>query len=507
MLLSGERLVLYLAFLKFAVHLGVQNYGFFRDEMYFLACGDRLDWGYVDHPPLVAVLARISVMLFGRSLVGIHVLPALAGAAQVVLAGMLVREFGGKRFAQVLAATATAVAPIYLSLDGYLSMNCLEPVLWTLLAYVVVRIVNTGQQRGWLLYGVIAGIGLQNKYGISVFAGSMVLGVLLTEERKAFRSPWLWLGAALAMLIFLPNLLWQRAHGFPFLEMQKQFVHGKNVILSPLDFLVAQVQIMNPATLPLWLGGICFFFTRRGRPWRALGWTWLLALLFFLTQKGTKMYFLAPAYIMLFASGAVFFEEFIASISAPGRRLQWLKPAYLGLVLAVGALYAPLVICVLPPRQFVAYVKTFGLSMPTTERHSQGPLPMMYADMFGWPEMVEKVATYYNSLPVEERTKTAILGGDYGDCGAIDLFGPQHGLPKAIGPHMNYWIWGPRDYTGESIIVVGGDVNLLTQRFESLEKVADLDHPYAMPYENRPIWHCRRPKFDLQKVWPQLKSY
>ena len=311
----------------------------------------------------------------------------------------------------------------------------------------------------------------------------------------------------MAALIFLPNLLWQRAHGFPFLEMQRQFALGKNVVLSPLDFLMAQVQLLNPAAFPLWLGGICFFFTRRGGPWRALGWTWIVAFLFFLVHKGTKTYLLTPAFIMLFASGAVFFEEYIDSARAAGRRLQWLGRAYLGLVLAVGALYAPLTICLLPPQQFIAYVKTTGLRLPAVETRKEGPLPMMYADMFGWPEMTEKVATYYNSLPAEERAKTAILGGSYGECGAINLFGPRHGLPRAIGPHMNYWIWGPRDYTGESVIIVGVNADLLHTRFDRLDKVADLDHPYAMPHRNLPIWHCRRPKTDMQTVWPQLKVY
>lgn len=502
---SGAAIVLYVAVLKFLLHLTVQNYGYFRDELYFLECGNRLDWGYMDQPPLVAVLARLSTMLFGRSLVGIHVLPALAGSVQVMLAGMLVREFGGKCFAQVLAAIATAVAPIYLVMDGYLSMNCLEPVLWMLLAYLLVRIINTGNQVLWLWFGVVAGIGLENKYGISVFAFALVAGMLLTTERKALARPWIWIGCLISALIILPNVLWQYKHGFPFIDMQKHFLQGKNVILSPIDFLKQQVFLLNPPAAPLWLAGIYFYFTKNGKPWRVLGWSFLIALTVFLTQKGTKSYFLAPAYIMLFASGAVLIEQFIASHK--NKNLMWLKTACIGAVLAGGAILAPYTICLLSPQQFIAYMDILRVRPPLTEHHKQSPLPQMYADMFGWPEMVEKVAAYYNSLSGEDKAKTAIFGPNYGDCGAIDFFGPKYCLPKSIGNHMNYWIWGPRDYTGESIIILGGDEEDLRKKFKSVIKVTELNHPYTMPYENKSVWHCREGNADLRKMWPALKHY
>ncbi|MCE1246385.1 MAG: glycosyltransferase family 39 protein [Firmicutes bacterium] len=504
---SGVAVVFYIAVLKFAMHMLVQNYGYFRDELYFLACGDHLAWGYMDQPPLVALMAKISSLLFGTSLAGLHIIPALAGAVQVVLAGMLVREFGGKLFAQATAAIATALVPIYMATAGYLSMNCLEPVLWTLLAYIIVRIINTGNQRLWLWFGFTAGVGMENKYGIAFFAFALIVGILLTPERKAFFKPWIWIGSVIAFLIFLPNLIWLYNNGFPFIQIQKHFLLGKNIILSPVDFLKGQVFLMNPASCPLWLGGIYFYFTKAGKQWRALGWAFLTALLLFLVQKGTKVYFLAPAYIMLFASGAVLFDNFIAGCEAKGKNLNWLRPAGIGVVIAGGIILAPLSICILPPQQFISYMNTFRLRPPATENHEQSPLPQMYADMFGWEEMTGKVAAYYNSLPADERAKTAIFCGNYGECGAIDLLGGKYGLPKSIGGHMNYWIWGPRDYTGESIIVVGGDIDKMKSQFRSVTKAGDIYHPYAMPYENKPIWHCRGAIRNLQSMWSELKSY
>jgi hypothetical protein len=505
---SGPAIVAYIALATLALHMFIQNYGFFRDELYFLACGDHLAWGYMDQPPMVALLARASTSLFGHSLYGIHVLPALVGVAQVWLAGVLVREFKGGRFAQALAAVATALAPQYLGVDAYLSMNCLEPLFWMGMAYVFVRIVNTGRQRLWLVFGIVAGLSLENKYATLVFGFALVVGVLLTEQRKALATPWMWVGGAIAALIFLPNVLWQYHYGFPFIEMQQQFVQGKNVIISPWQLFTDQVLVMNPMTFPLWVGGLLFFFTNTGKPWRALGWTYVLTFMIFTVQKGTKSYYLTPIYIMLYAGGAVLLECWLAS-RKPGPALRLIGPAYLALVLIAAGILAPYAICLLPPQKFIAYMNVLHVRPPKNEQYAQNPvLPQQYADMFGWPEMVEKVATYYNALPAAERAKTAIYGKNYGESGAIDWFGGAYGLPKSIGTHMNYWVWGPRDYTGESVIIIGQrDYEKLFTQCASVTKVADLDHPLAMPYENRPMWHCRGLNVDLRRAWPEMKEY
>jgi hypothetical protein len=348
---------------------------------------------------------------------------------------------------------------------------------------------------------------MENTYGIAIFAFALAVGVLLTPERKAFAKPWIWAGSLIAALIFLPNFIWLYNNNFPFIDIQKHFLLGKNVILSPIDFLQGQVFLMNPVSCPLWLAGIYFYFTKTGKQWRALGWAFLTALLILIIQKGTKVYFLAPAYIMLFASGAVLFENFIAKYENRQRNLNWLKPAGIGVLLAGGIILAPFSICLLPPQQFISYMNFLRMRPPTTEHHQQSPLPQMYADMFGWDEMTQKVAAYYNRLPEDERAKTAIFCGNYGECGAIDLLGQKYGLPKSIGGHMNYWIWGPRDYTGESVIVVGGDIDKMRQQFRSVVKVGDLYHPYSMPYENRPVWHCRGALRDLRAMWQEVKSY
>jgi 4-amino-4-deoxy-L-arabinose transferase-like glycosyltransferase len=242
-----------IAVAKLLIHLyASRNYGYFIDELYYLACGDHLDWGYVDQPPMVALIAKIERSFFGDSLEAIRFLPALAGATKVLLTGIIARELGGNRFAQILAALAVLVAPGFLAVDNLLSMNSFEALLWTGCAYLLVRIVKTGNQRLWIWFGVLAGIGLENKHSMLIWGAAIAAGLLLTPQRQFFRAPWIWLAGLLAFLIFLPNLIWNYQHHFPFLELQANIRRsGRNVGLTPLSFFGEEVLSMNPITLPI----------------------------------------------------------------------------------------------------------------------------------------------------------------------------------------------------------------------------------------------------------------
>jgi hypothetical protein len=489
---------------KFLVHLYAdRHYGYFVDELYYLACSRHLDWGYVDQPPLIAFIAWTVRSLLGDSLPAIRLLPALAGAAEVALTGWIARELGGKLFAQSLAALAVLVAPGILGIDNLLTMNAFEPLFWLGCVWLLVRMIKTGKQRLWLWFGIVSGVGLENKYSMLIFGAAIVLGLLLTPQRRLLAGPWPWLGGALAFLLFLPNLSWNIQHHFPFLELLENVRRsGRNVHFGFGTFLGEEILTMLPLSLPIWLGGLWFFFfSGAGKAFRALGWAWMFtaAVIFVLNPR---TYYLFPAFPVLFAAGGVLWELWL---DRP--RLAWLRMAYTALMLVAGAVLSPLSIPLLAPERYIQYSKALHLKQPRIETHRLGPLPQIFADQFGWEEMTATVAGVYKSLPPDIRARTAIFGQNYGQAGAIDLFGPKYGLPPAISAHQSYFLWGPRDYTGESVIVMQGRQEDLERRFASVQKVARVEHPYSMPYEHFDVFYCRGLKQPLREVWPQLKNW
>jgi len=483
-----------LAAIKLLVHLYAgRHYGYFVDELYYLACSRHLDWGYVDQPPLIAVLTRAMRAVLGDSLAAIRFLPAVAGAAEVLLTAVIARELGGGEFAQGLAALAVLVAPAILGLHNLLTMNAYEPLFWLTCAWLLIRIIKTGNGKLWLWFGVVAGVGLENKYSMLIFGGGIVLGLLLSPERRWLWSPWMWAGGAIAFLIFLPNFVWNVQHHFPFLELQANIRRsGRDVPLNPVSFFAQEILLMNPLSLPVWAAGLWFYFSRKGRQFRALGVAWVFTALVIMTLS-PRVYYLFPAFPLLFAGGAVVWS----------RRFVW-WPA---LMVAAGVILAPLAIPVLPPETYIRYTKAIHLEQPRIETHRLGPLPQIFADQFGWEEMAETVARVYNSLPSDIRPKTAIFAQNYGQAGAIDFFGPKYGLPPAISGHQSYWLWGPHGYTGESMIVMAGRRDDLERRFASVEKVAHVEHPYSMPYEHFDVYYCRGLRQPLSEIWPKIKIW
>lgn len=490
--------------MKLALHLYAgRRYGYFVDELYYLACARHLAWGYVDQPPIIAVVAWLERALLGDSLSAIRFLPAVSGAAKIVLTGLIARELGGGRFAQVLAALCALLAPGLLAADGFLSMNSFEPVFWMGCAWLVLRMIRSGNTRLWLWFGVLAGVGLENKYSMAIFALGIIVGLVLSEQRRLLRTQWLWIGGAIAFLIFLPNLLWNLHYHFPFLELQQNIKNsGRNVPLPPLVFLLQEALAMLPLTVPIWLAGLWFFFFRpEGKPFRFLGWAWVVSAVL-IVALSPRIYYLFPAFPVLFAGGSVLWEQLLAK-----PRLAWLKPAYCALMIIAGALFAPALIPLLPAETYIRYAAATHLQQPRIETHKLGPLPQLFADQFGWPEMVATVAAAYNSLPADVRARTAIFAQNYGQAGAVDLFGPRYGLPPAISGHQSYFLWGPCGYTGESMIVMDDNENTLQREFNSVRKVAHVSHPYSMPYEHFDVYYCRGLKQPLDRFWPRVKKW
>ncbi|HYU16821.1 MAG TPA: glycosyltransferase family 39 protein [Candidatus Acidoferrum sp.] len=505
---DGRAIVAALASVKLVLHLATAGvYGFFIDELYFLACGEHLAWGYVDMPPLTAFQAWLTRHLFGDSPYSIRLFPSLAGAGLVLLAGALARALGGGRFAQALAGLAVLGAPVYLAVDSYLSMNSIEPLAWMGCALLVVRMVKTGDTRLWMPFGLLSGIGILNKHTMLLFGFALVAGLVLTPERRLLRSRWLWTGGAIAFLVALPNLVWNVRHHFPMLELLANIRRdGRDVNLTLAQFLGLEALFLNPMALPLWLLGLGALLRMKAlRPFRALGFAYLVTFGVLAATPGShKSYYLAPAYPMLFGAGAVALEAALARRP----RLSWLKAGWPAAIGISAALIAPTIVPVLPPDAFFAYQRAMPIAQPRLENRRTNAMPQLFADRFGWPEMTEAVARAYRALPAEERARTAIFANDYGQGGAIDFYGPRYGLPKAIGGHLTYWYWGPRGYTGESMLVLGDTKEGASRWFESVEEVGRVGHPYAMQQEQFPILLCHRPKgWTLPAVWPQLKSW
>jgi hypothetical protein len=497
--LTGLGIVVCLAACKLLLLLySGHGYGYFRDELYYLACSRHLDWGYVDQPPLIAVIAWLVRSTIGDSMTAIRLLPALAGAYEVVLAALIAGELGGKRIAQILAALCTFVAPGLLATQDFLSMNAFEPLFWMGCAWIVIRIIKTGDQKLWIWFGIFAGFGLENKHSMLIFGAGIVFGLILTPQRKVFANRWIWIAGAIAFLIFLPNLLWNIQHHFPFLELQANIRRsGRDVALSPWAFFGQEALDMHPLTLPIWLAGLWFFFfSTSGKPYRVLGWAWVFAAGVIVTLS-PRVYYLFPAFPILFAAGAVLWEA----------QARWRIYVWSAGLVATSFVLLPFVIPVLPPETYIRYAKALHFNQPAIETHQLGPLPQLYADRFGWEEMAATVAGVYNNLPPDVRPKTAIFAQNYGEAGAVDMFGPKYGLPPAISGHQSYFLWGPRGYTGESVIVMHGQQKDLESRFAEVQKVASVDHPYSMPYEHFDVFYCRGLKRPLSEVWPQVKAW
>jgi 4-amino-4-deoxy-L-arabinose transferase-like glycosyltransferase len=386
--------------------LAGNSYGYFRDELYFLACTEHLAFGYPDHAPLSVWIARISREIFGDSLYAIRFMPALAGALKIVLTGWLVREFGGKHYATLLACLCVLVAPVYLAGDNLLSMNAYEPLFWTGCALAYVLAIKRENPRYWIVFGALAGLGLMNKHSLVFFGLAFVVALFFTPDRKFYTDRFFWLAGVIAFLIFLPNLIWQYQNDWATLELlQNVQKTGKNVVLAPHEFFFQQIFILLPLTALVWLAGLWYLLAdKAGKRFRTLGIAYLVALALMILLKA-KHYYLAPIYPMLFAAGGVFGEN----LTERFRAAKFVRYAFPALLIIGGLIFLPITMPVLPVEKFIAYQNALGIAPPKTEVGHQGVLPQHFGDQFGWDEMTAKAAEVYHSLPPEDRERAAIF--------------------------------------------------------------------------------------------------
>ncbi len=478
------------------------NYGYFRDELYYIAAGHHLSLGYVDFPFLIALLAWLVDRIAGDSLVAIHVVPALANGALIVVTGLIARELGGRRRAQAVAAAGTLFCLTFLATGAIFSMDSLDELWWALIALLVIRLFRGGDHRLWLAVGATAGLGLATKVTILFFLAALGGGLLATPARAHLRSRYAWMGAGVAALFLAPYLVWEFQNGWPTLPYWHNYL-ATLLPPSPLNFIAQQAYVMNPLTLPLWLGGTYWYLRGRGGPeLRALGIAFI-ALFVYFAFTPTKSYYLAPAYPMMFGAGAVWLEAHFAA-ARPG----WWHWGYLGPLAVSGVLLAPIAMPILSPPTFARAYGFLGSDAGAEiALHQNAVLPQWLADRFGWESLTREVATVYRRLPVPERRDACIFTNDYGEAAAIDVLGPASGLPPAISGNNSFYFWGPGHCTAQLVITVGVPLREVSAAFRQVSVAGHSSCSYCMPQENGlPILVAGDPRQPIGRLWRSVEQ-
>lgn len=453
------------------------RYGFHRDELYFVAAGRRLAWGYVDQPPLTPFIARLSDLLPGDvSPYGLRLLPALSAGAVIVLAALMARRFRGGRLAIVVAAVFAAGGGFFLAVGHLLSTATFDVLIWASLILVVIMLLDGADARWWLVAGAIVGVGLLNKYTVAALVIALVVGIVLTPQRRILASAWPWLGGVLGLAIAAPNLWWQATNGWPQLEMARSL---RAVADGPLDYLLLQMAVLSVfLIIPAAVGWAWLWRDAFGRRWRAVAIAFVLLFVVFLVGGG-KGYYVAPLYLPLVAAGSLWVERLRV-----GRRAGLLTAAGIGIGAGV-FLALPLV----PP----ASVSVFN------------EVNKELGETYGWDQLVDQVETIYLSLP--DRGDAVIFTSNYGEAGAIEVIGAGR-LPQPISGHNNYWLWGPEVRSGPIIGVgpVNGALALVCPNVERVGAITN-DANVENDEAGAPLWLCRKPAANLSTVWDGVRHY
>jgi hypothetical protein len=498
------KVLLALMAVKLALHAvsnGPLAWGYMTDELYFLDSTTRLQWGYVDHPPLsIAVLALLRPVT-GDTVFAIRILPALLGAATVMVSGLLAREMGGGRTAQGLAALAALATPVMLTMSSYYSMNAFDELFWPLGMWLLLRLLNGGTPALWLALGATMGLGLLSKVSMLWFCAGIAAGLVLTPARRWLSTPWPWLAGLIALVMFAPYVLWNWANGWPFLEFSRNAAADKIGDVSLAAFAVQQVMVLGYVTAPLWVAGMVYGYTaRETRRYRAALWVFVTAAAILALSGSSRPHYLAPAFPLAFACGAVLAERLAV-------RWRWLPAAVAAALLLTLVIAAPVTMPLLPPAQTVAYIDRLGLR-PPEERERGGLLPMHLGLYFHAEALLGPLVQVYENLAPDERARAEILVNSFGEAGAVNVLGGARGLPHAIGRHNQYGLWGPGDASGEVMLVVDDNEDELRDWFEHCERRAEIECAYCMEMmDAQAVYLCHRARRPLREVWPQMRYY
>jgi len=486
-----------------AVNGAYTTYGYFRDELYYIACSEHIGWGYVDHPPLSIALLWLVRAVAGDSLFVLRFLPGLAHALTVLFTASFAGSFGGGQRARTVAALGIAAAPGITGINGIYSMNAFDILLWSAVFFAVLRLTETDRPYWWLVIGAMLGLGMMNKISMGWLAVGIAAGTALTPLRRWLRTPWPWSAAALALLLFLPYIIWNVQNDWAHLEFARNASSHKYASQNPVTFLLGLLTLWHPLAVPVWTAGAIFLFRSVSAERKVIGYAVATVLVILLANVHSKAEYFNPAAPPLFAAGAVWLER------ATQKRPR-LTGAYAVLLAVTGAALLPLALDIVPAGSLPGYMRTIGAPVPSTEGHRMGALPQHFADRHGWKELAERVAEVYTQLPEEERQHSAVYTQNYGEAAAIDFFGRGRSLPPAMSGHNSNWLWS-RERISDSIrvlIAVGGKEDDYRDTFSEVTLAAVHRAPLAMPYEAElPIYICRGPRMPLRSVWPATKHY
>jgi dolichyl-phosphate-mannose-protein mannosyltransferase len=459
-------------------------YGFHRDSLYYLDSARHPAWGYVDYPPITPAIARLSLWIFGPSVWGLRLWPSLAGAAMVVLVALIARELGGGATARVLAALAAATSPVFLAGSWLFQTVAFDQVTWLVCLWLAARLVRTGDLRLWIPLGAAAGIGLETKYTIFALIAGLGAGLVLTPVRRQLRTRWPWIGLALMLVIFLPNLYWQAANGWPSLEFVLSHRADQSGDFSALSFLAQQPLLIGPLAVPLWIVGWYWLLSNPATRFLALA----AAVPFVIFLLAGKSYYVGPVHPFLIAAGCCAVERIVLN------RRAWIVPATATVLVSQTLVLLPISMPVMPEA-----------AMATS------PLPLIrkdFGETVGWGDLVREVGSVYYGLPAKERGETTILAANYGEAGAIDTLGPAIGLPRAASGELSYYFWPPESLAGP-VIAVGFDSQFLAELFSRCSAVGTVSNAYGLRNQEygAKIEVCSNPTLTNDDLWKRLKSF
>ncbi|MBE0572056.1 MAG: glycosyltransferase family 39 protein [Ignavibacteriaceae bacterium] len=490
-------LIISIAFINLLIYLITQAffaYGMFRDEFYYLACANRLDFGYVDHPPFSIWILAMWKSLFGDSMFAIRIVPAIVTSINLFVIGLFTIRLGGNKTAIIISTIGFMLTPIFMGMNTIYSMNVFDFFFWISSAYIFLRIIQTNDHKLWLLLGVVIGFGLLNKTSMLWLSSGIALGIIFTPLRKELRTKYPYIAAAIALLIFSPYIIWNISHDFAHLEFMRNAASRKYVGLTPVSFIIDQILILNPLSILIWLPGLIFYFLKKeSKQFRVVGFIWLTTFAILFINWHSKGEYVAAAYQILFAGGAVMIEKWSLNKS-------WIKYATAFPVILFGILFAPFARPLLSVENFLDYQNSIGLKPPSSEGH-ETVLPQFYSDMFGWEDLAKNVSDVYLKLSEEEKKHTLVYCSNYGKAGSLEYYSKKHLLPKVVCPHNNYWYRWPDLKNITTLIIIGGEIE---EHLESLEEVYEAGYhqtKYAMPYENNlPIFIGRGFKRSLDEI-------
>lgn len=492
-----------LAVFKFALHLSAsQNYGYFSDELYTIALSKHLAFGYVDLPPLVPAVVALWRILFGDSLLSIHILSAFIGVITLVFVCLITRELGGKHFAVVLAGLGFIVAPVWLTFNSFLAYDGFDQLILSIFFLLLIKLIKTENLRLWVPLGLVAGIALMTKATILFIGPGFVAALLIYKMRKHLLKPWPWIALGIFLLVISPYLIWEYLNKWPTIEYWKSYADHRVYHATLTEYFLNVVLLMNPLLAPVLLLGIYRLF----KPFenKNYGFFGIMFLITFIVmwKQSAGAYMLAVVFMPLLAAGSIFLEEKLVNRKP-------LKTAVATLILISGIFLLPFSLPLMPPRQLQKYNQALGFLFQPIKINNQpqGILPLTLMGRLGWDKMVRTVAEVYGNLSPAEREDCGIIADYYGYAGAIDLLGQQYNLPHAVSGHLTYYLWGPGEYSWDTMIVVGGNNGVYKYYFKEATEITVVHNDFAM-FNNAtiPIYLCKEPTLPIERIWKNMKS-